>query len=290
MNKTDSNRADLKTIWHISFAEFGRWLRSSRLILLCIMLVFINELIILPLKNCASLMEEKISVAEAFLALGNSGTIVLVVPILYLVLMADFPQKGGIDVLYQIRCSKKVWIWGQMLFALETVVFLMAFLFVSSSLMIWSHAEWRMEFSHAITHFISTFPERREDYLVQLVPANLYQQMTMETALLHTIVLMSLHFLLLALVLLLAALCNRKFVGILVDGFLLIFGAVTCGEQMKIMWLFPIAHTIPWVHYEPYLRKQIFSMKGSYFYLLGCCIVLMVCCMAVSGKYQAGKV
>lgn len=78
------SKINLKTIMHISFAEFQRWMRSSRLIILGVMLVFVNELVILPLKECVSLMGEKISIAEAFLALGNSGTIVLVVPILFL--------------------------------------------------------------------------------------------------------------------------------------------------------------------------------------------------------------
>lgn len=289
LNKKEIYTVNWKIVLRLSFVEFQRWMRSSRLIILCVMLVFVNELIILPLKECASLMGENLSVAEAFLALGNSGTIVLVVPVLYLVLMADFPQKGGIDLLYQIRCSKKVWILGQVMFVLETVLFLVVFLVVSSSLMILSYAEWRMEFSYAVTHFVSTFPERRNDYLVQLVPENLYQQMTMGAALMHTIFMMSLHFLFLALVLLLSALCNKKLFGIFIDGFLLILGAVTCGENMAIRWMFPMAHTIPWVHFEPYLRKEIFPVSGSYFYLIGCCIFLFISCMTVSGKYQVGK-
>lgn len=36
------------------------------------------------------------------------------VPALFLVLLADFPQKGGIDFFYQMRTSKRKWILGQM--------------------------------------------------------------------------------------------------------------------------------------------------------------------------------
>ena len=94
-------------------------MRSSRLIILGVMLVFIHMQIIITLQDCAVRMGEPVTILEAFVALGNSGVIVLILPALFLVLLSDFPQKGGIDFLYQMRCSKKTWIWGQILFALE---------------------------------------------------------------------------------------------------------------------------------------------------------------------------
>ena len=107
---------------------------------------------------------------EAFVALGNSGSIVLILPALFLVLMSDFPQKSGIDFLYQIRCSKRVWIMGQIMFALEAVVFLVVFLILASCLMMGGSGVWKMEFSNAVTHYSSIFPERTGDYILQLLP------------------------------------------------------------------------------------------------------------------------
>ena len=104
-----------------------------------------------------------------------SGVIVLILPALFLVLLSDFPQKGGIDFLYQMRCSKKTWIWGQILFALEAVIFLVVFLIVSSCIMMSENGVWQMRFSNAVTYYSSTFPERTGDYILQLLPENLYQ-------------------------------------------------------------------------------------------------------------------
>ena len=72
-----------------------------------------------------------------------------------------------------------------------------------------------MEFSDAVTHYSSIFPERTGDYILQLLPENLYQQMTFRTAFACTATLLALYFFLLAMILLFAALCNRKFVGVL---------------------------------------------------------------------------
>ena len=56
------------------------------------------------------------------------------------------------------------------------------------------------------------------------------------------------------------------------------------------MWLFPMTHSIPWVHFEKYLSEPVFPIAGSYLYLGGICAALAVICLMAAGKYQAGKV
>ena len=253
MGKNTKNK-NIRAVFHISRVEFQRWMRSSRLIILGVMLVFIHMQIIVTLQDCAVRMGEPVTILEAFVALGNSGVIVLILPALFLVLLSDFPQRGGIDFLYQMRCSKKTWIWGQILFALEAVVFLVVFLIVSSCIMMSGKGIWQMRFSNAVTYYSSTFPERTGDYILQLLPENLYQQMMFSTAVLHTILMLFLYFFLLAMILLFTALCNRKFVGVLVDGILIVLGTVSCSANATWMWLFPMANAIPWLHYEKYPR------------------------------------
>ena len=147
---------NMKTVLHIAGTEFKRWLRSSRIIILGVMLIFVHMQIIVTLQDCASRTGLPVSVPEAFVALGNSGSIVLILPALFLVLMSDFPQKSGIDFLYQIRCSKRVWIMGQIMFVLEAVVFLVVFLILASCLMMSGSGVWKMEFSNAVTHYSGT--------------------------------------------------------------------------------------------------------------------------------------
>lgn len=259
------------------------------MIILAVMLVFVHVQIITTLRNTADLMGSPVSFPEGFVALGNSGVIVLIIPALWMVLMADFPQKGGIDFLYQIRCPKRTWICGQALFAFAAALFVTAFLFLSSVIMLIGSAQWSWEFSHAVTHYLSEFPERSGDYILQLLPENLYQQMTLGTAVAHTVCMMVLYFLLLAFILLLTSLCGRKNLGILIDTALILLGTVTTAAEIKLMWIFPMAHSISWVHYEKYMREEIFPMTGSYAYMIAGCIGLFMCCMFAAKKYQAGR-
>ena len=81
------DRFSFRAAVHIAQAEFRQWLRSSRIIILFVMLVFVNVQVIGPLRQCKMLMGEMLSIPEAFVALGNSGVILLIIPILFLVLM-----------------------------------------------------------------------------------------------------------------------------------------------------------------------------------------------------------
>lgn len=238
------DRFSFRAAVHIAQAEFRQWLRSSRIIILFVMLVFVNVQVIGPLRQCKMLMGEMLSIPEAFVALGNSGVILLIIPILFLVLMADFPQRTGIDRFYQMRCTKRTWIFGQAVFAAAASCFVLLFLLMSSCVLMIGTGRWSLSFSDAVTHFTSVYPDRTGDYVVQLLPGNLYQQMTLEQALIHTFCLLLLYFLLISYVLLFSAVSNHRYVGILVNGFAIILGAVTCEVRMKQMWILPMAHTI----------------------------------------------
>lgn len=275
-----------KAASHISSLEFGKWFRNTRLVILAVMVVFIRVQVAAPLAECARLMGEPVSVFEGFLAICNSGVILLVLPILFLVLVADFPQRDGTHLFCQARCRKRVWIAGQILFAMKACLFLVVFLFVVSCILMLGCGSWQFSFSDAVTHFTSVYPDRTGDYVVQLVPGNLYQQMGLGMALLHSACMMYLHFLLLSMVILWSFLLQKKYAGILADGFLIILGAVTCEVQLPAMWVFPMPHTVPWLHYEEYLSAMVFPMWASYLYLGGGCAALVTACFVAARRYQ----
>lgn len=118
---------------------------------------------------------------------------------------------------------------------------------------------------------------------------DLYQQLTLAEAFGHTALLMFLYFLLLALILLLASLFNQKYAGLLADTVLIILGTVSTSVKADWMWLFPMAQSIPWVHYEKYLSKPIFPIAGSYLYLCVICAALAAASLAAAQRYQAGR-
>ncbi len=272
--------------WSIAGMEYKKLLRSTKLIILTMFLIFVNIQIIAPLKQCAVDMNAKLSYFEPFIATGNSGMVLLILPLFYLAMMADYPQEDESTKFYRIRCTKVMWVAGELIFACMSAVSLAVFSFVSTTILMIPKGQWIFHFSDAVTKYLAVYPERTGDAVVQLLPINLYNQMTLPAAMRETLLLLILYFLLLALVLLLFSLLGHKGIGILTDGFLVVGGTILCAANSGLQWLFPMAHTIPWLHYSEYFRKQVFPITGSYLYFIGIDVILILLCLTVGAKHQ----
>ena len=155
-----------------------------------------------------------------------------------------------------------------------------------TAILIIPKGQWIFHFSDATTKYLSVYPDRTGDAVVQLLPINLYNQVTLPVAVRETFLLLVLYFFLLALVLLLSSLVGHKGIGIIMDGFLVVGGTILCAARSQIQWLFPMAHTIPWLHYSEYYRKQVFPIIGSYLYFVAIDIILILLCLTVGVKHR----
>lgn len=276
----------IQTIWNIATLEYRNLLRSTKMIVLGMFVIFINIQIITPLKGCAVLMDEKLSFPEAFVALGNSGIVVLILPLLYLVMMADFPRQDGGQLFLQIRCGKTVWALGQVVFAFLSAVSMSAFALVSSVVLLGSYGKWDMDFSYAVTKFVYTYPERSGDYVVLLLPGNLYNQITLGKAVLHTFVLLTLYFFLIALILLLSSVMGSKLAGIVITGILIVAGMISWEVNTAFMWFLPMANALAVAHFREYLSAEVFPLAMSYVYFVIVNLGLIIACAIRSKHYQ----
>ncbi|MDE6759701.1 MAG: hypothetical protein K2J90_03360 [Lachnospiraceae bacterium] len=277
----------MKVIWNLSRIEMQRLVRSTKIIILAILLIFINIQIIMPLRELSVFMEHRVSVFEPFIATGNSGIIVLILPLFFITMMADFPREGRSQYFCQIRCSKGIWIAGQLVYAVEGSVSLVLFIFVSSVLLSLDFTSWSMDYSYAVTRYAAVFPERAGEYVVELIPENLYNQVSLAVALVHTVLLLISYFIMLALFILLFSLVQKKMIGIFLDGILILLGVIACVGRTSYMWVFPMAHTITWLHYSEYQSKEVLPLFYSYLYFAIINIVLMVLSIVMGKKYHS---
>ena len=212
--------------------------------------------------------------------------VVLILPLFFLVMIADFPDESGISPFFHVRCQKRTWVWGQILFAVSASLFVTGFVLAASVLLLIPEGALFDGFSDAVTKYVSVFPERAGDYVTQLLPENIYHQMTLRRAVMHSAGLLFLYFLFLALIVLFFAMMNHKLAGLLADGILILAGTVACGFRLEGMWLFPMAHTIGWLHYTEYFSEPVFPLWGSYVYFLVLIILLAAGSLAAGKKYE----
>ena len=279
----------LKMAVNIAMIEFKRWMKSPKLIIVPVLLIFIRNLITGPLVDAGKETGYKLSVFEPFIALTNSGFVLLLIPLCFMVLMADFPQKELIDDLYHIRTEKRTWMVGQLLFALTATVSFVLFLMLSTMLMVSGNAEFKTDFSTGITNYEAIFPERYGGLVGELIPVNLYNQMTLLQTMFLTLVSLFAYLMLLALVLLFMTIMGHKEAGVLTDIFLIVGGTVCCAAKIDLQWFFPMAHTIPWIHFSEYLSKMKYPLWKSQLYLYGIVFLMFILCIVFSRKYDPLK-
>lgn len=276
----------MKTIWNLSRIELVRLMRSTKTIILVLFAIFINIQIITPLRALSITMEHKLSIFEPFVAIGNSGIVVLILPLFFITMMADFPREGESQYFYQIRCSKRTWIISQIIYAVESSIMLTLFVFAAAVLLSLDFISLTPDYSYAVTKYVALFPERAGEYVVQLIPENLYNQISLYVAVVHTALLLILYFIMLAMLLLIFSLIKKKIAGIFLDGIIVLMGTITCAGRMSYMWVFPMAHTIPWLHYTEYLKEPVLPLFCSYLYFGVINTVLIILSIVLSKHYN----
>lgn len=279
---------NLKAMINMIKEEVIDFFHGTRLVIFLVMLVFVKFIVIDPLSGCSEAMGSKLSFAEPFIALGNSEIVMLSIPVLFIVLMADFPKSGRENFFNQVRTSRATWISAQILFGLIGSIINVCFLFLSSVIMSLGWINTDLKFSYAITNYHSKFPEKI-DITQSLLPNNIYTHMTAGKTLIITMITMILSLWLLYIIVLLGTVLNKKNIGLLVAVTLVIIGIATIVTKSSLMWFFPMVHTIPWIHFKAYLSEEIFPMWGSYLYITIFLIILITACFLFKNKYQSGK-
>lgn len=105
--------------------------------------------------------------------------VLLILPLFYLTMMADYPQEDESTRFYRIRCTKVMWVGGELIFASMSAVSFAIFSVVSTAILIIPKGQWIFHFSDATTKYLSVYPDRTGDAVVQLLPINLYNQVTL---------------------------------------------------------------------------------------------------------------
>jgi hypothetical protein len=246
----------MKKIWSVAFEEYVCWLLRPRMMIIGVLLVFIQSLAIEPLVERSEKMGVLMNGFEPFVAVGNSGQLVMLIPFVFLILLSDYPKITSNSMLQISRTGKTTWLFGEILFiclAIFTVLFIVLFwCFIGAGVDFGS-----MEWSDAVTKYDATFPDEYGNFASRLLPSNLYNQISLTDAFLQTFGYLFLYLLFLSLLMYLFRLSRMSAMGLLCSVFVITCGVLSCALRTELMWIFPMAHTIPWLHYEEIIQNPI---------------------------------
>lgn len=239
--------------------EYIKWLTNGKLILLPVLVVMIREIVILPILAASEDMEQPINILEPCIAQVNSGIILLLIPLVYLVLIADFPSVDGNTYYLIPRIGRRNWILGEILFQLTSLSSYLLFLILSTMLQVIHCSFFANGWSLVVTDYATEMMNSASVSMAELIPLNLYFQMSPANAFWASYGFVFLFLFLCGQVLLWSALYGKKLIGFWGVLSSIAVGIALCSAKIKWMWLFPVCHSILWIHYQDYYREYVFS-------------------------------
>lgn len=263
----------LKQIGSVYRKEYIQWITNPKLIVCTVLLVMIREVVILPMTDIASQMNQPLNILEPIIAAMNSGLILLLIPLVYLVIIADFPCVDGNTYFYLSRVGRLNWFLGQIAFQFSSIITYLFFIVFTVAIQVGRNSFLIDGWSLVVTERIE---ELDNGVMDNLIPLKLYYQMPPYKAFLMSLFFLMIFLILISSVMLLASLYGKKtvaFWGIMIS---VAIGIVFCAINSKWMWLFPISHSIIWIHYQEYYREYIFSPWISASLLVGLNIIVFV--------------
>lgn len=270
--------------------EFVKWVCDARMVIVAVLLIFINNFAVSLLTNNAELMGEPLNILEPFIAVANSEILILIIPIVFLTLIADYPKVDTNTVFYIVRIGRANWFVGQVLKLVFMIVSYLAVIFLGTVLPMLSKGFWYNGWSNVATGFVKMFPDRRGDFGVALLPENLYNQLSVFEAAVKSYLLVAAYLMIIGLILLVFSLFKRKTLGFIICGGMISLGMAFSAIRTNLMWTMPMANSINWLHYTKYFKKPIMPMSFSVIYLLVLIAVLLVFGGIAIGKFNYDNV
>lgn len=266
----------MRKIIRVCQAECYHFLCSGRLALVLAVWVFAYQFITVPLLRNAERMHASLLVIEPYIALINSNFMILIMPVLFLVLLSDFPRVDANAYFYLVRTGKTNWVLGQLLYGVVITAGYLLIQFAGMVIPVLAEGRWGTGWSPVITDFAREFPEYAQSAGAVSIQPQLYYHVPPWEAVLVGSALLAAYLYLLLLIKLLFFLLRAKTMGLLLCFFVIAFGTGLCTTFSQMRFLMPMGNSILGIHYSQYYMEMVYPLEYSVIYfavLIGVLII-----------------
>lgn len=277
-------------ILRVAKNEYVKWIHNPKLIIVLVMIIFAYDFVIKELTEAADKMGEKLQIFEGFIGISNSQLLLMIIPIVFVGLMGDFPRVDGNAMFYIHRVGKTNWLLGQMLFAaMASATYLTALLSFSTLSFV---GRWFFDnkWSEVTTKYYIFAPDDYGSVVANLTTGRLYNNMPPLDATLNILVVMFLFLFLISMMLLASFVCKVRVVGIVVTTGILCVGNILAYMGKGISWIFPTGHAIMELHFDPIYKEPVMALQWSYIYYIVLIFILFVVAFIMIDKYDFSKI
>lgn len=275
---------NVKCMLSVAKSEYIKWITNPRGIIIGVLIIFMRTLAVEPLLDRAAKMGKALDIMEPFVAIGNSGMLVMLMPCVFLVLISDYPKVTGNTLYFVQRTGRWNWLGGQIIFLIYSIATFLSVVLLGSILV--SKGNFTGKWSDVITKYDAMFPDEAGNFASQLLPSNLYNQIPLSTSVIQTVTLMGAYLLLLSLIIYFFKQIHIHSFGLFAAIFIVAGGVVTCSLKSHLMWWFPMANTIVWLHYDKILNQPNLPIWYSYIYFGIAILALLILNIIATKKLE----
>lgn len=277
-------------VFRVAKNEYIKWIRNPKMIITLVMLIFAYDFVIKELITAADKMGVQLQIFEGFIGISNSQLLLMIIPIVFVGLMGDFPRVDGNAMFYIHRVGKTNWLVGQIIFAVMASATYLAMLLGFSVLTFVGRCNITNIWSDVTTKYYIFAPNDYLSRVATLTTGRLYNNLPPIDATLNILGLMFLFLVLISMMLLVGFVCKARTAGIVITTGILSLGNVLAYMEGAIRWLFPTAHAILEIHFDEIYKKPIMDMRLSYIYYLVLIIILFVAAYLAIDKYDFSRI
>ena len=281
---------DSKKIFRVAKNEYIKWITNPKMIIALVMFVFAYDYVIKELSEASDKMGEKLQIFEGFIAISNSQLLIMIIPIVFIGLMGEFPRVDGNSMFFISRVGKVNWLLGQMMFAIMASVTYLGSLLLFSMLASVGRSFLANDWSEVTTKYYIFAPNDFKSKVAMLTTGRLYNNLTPLQSVINILGLMLLLLMLISMGLLVSFVIKNKIMGVVMTTGLICIGNVLAYMENGVRWFFPTSHAVLEIHFDEIYRKPIMGMEWSYLYYLVLIMILFVISFVLIDRYDFSKI
>lgn len=256
----------LRKIIAIIRNEFVSLIHKPKLFLIIISIVFMIDSVAQPMMELSLELSYTLNIAEPFIFITSKGLNIVVIPLIFVAILSDFPSSEHSGHFSMIRNGRFTWYWGEVLFSLIVSVIYIAILFLSIAIYCSSNSFIENVWSD---YTLKTYKDYPDIFLygTLFLDTSVYTQGDPLTVLRHTLMLLMLYIFILVQMMLFFRIIGKKPLGIIMSIGLTFVGMPSYATTSKIRWIFPVTHTAYNWHFNEFFREPYCELSTSYIYL-----------------------
>lgn len=278
----------MRQIFWVAGVEFRKFLTAKNLILILFSFIFLGESVIAKLVAISAETGIKLNYLEPLNLILSKSFHAMIIPIAFIVLLSNFPDKSSGGIFMMVRMKRGTWILGQIAYAMLVGIFYLCFITVGSVIWIGKAGFFSTEWSAFMTTLYTDYPEVYATNSNYFIEAGTVTQGKPLEVFVISCIFMLFYLVTMAQILCLFKLIHWKRIGLFFDMVLTVFGAAAVSCLADVKWVFPLAHAIFGIHFRDFFAEPILPLRHSVWYFLILNILLGLVNRSVIKKCQIG--